>query len=489
MLRRSATLGCALLAFACAEAPRNVLLLSLDSVRADHTSALGYRPSHHPEVATTPAMDRLAREGVVFEQAISTTSWTLPSHVALMSGLPDALHGVVQHDQALDPALDTLAELLSRHGWATGGFVSGPYLNPVFGFGQGFDVYENAGQEVPLDVFESDDLGRWKDVHTHSHETITSPNLYARSSAWIRRTVERGEPFFAFVHWWDPHYDYKAPAEYAARFDSGYTGTWTGVRKLDIDKEDPNWTPPDADDLAHLLSLYDAEILYTDEHIGRLLDLLDELGVRDDTLVVVTSDHGEEFFENPEQRRWGHQRTLRDDVVRVPLVMRLPGELPAGVRAAGQAGLQDVLPTIADVVDLPLPGYVYGRSLRPLWEDPTRPGRDQPLLLVVPHQEIHISGLRTAELKILWDHATETGSYWNLRRDRLESGGWPFDRGALESGEHAGLAALRRWLTESEALRAALPRTPGHGKIVLDDRMRDELEAIGYLGEDPERPR
>jgi len=455
----------------------NVLLLSLDSVRADRISATGYRPPLHPDVLTTPNIDRLAREGVLFENAFSTTSWTLPSHMAMFTGLHDELHGVIDKDRTLDPGIVTLPELLEENGWTTGGFYSGPYLNPIFGFGQGFDHYVNCGTVIPPEVFDETELGRWREIHQFSHETVTSPDLLEEASAWIKSAVKRPEPFFAMVHWWDPHYDYKAPAEYLQMFDTQYTGEWTGLRNEDVRRM------IEQADIDFILSLYDAELRYTDDYIGKLLELLEELGVADETLVIVTSDHGEEFYE---RSRWGHQRSLFDEVLRVPLVIRLPGSVPSGVRASGLARLQDIYPTIAELLGLESPSYLSGESLRPLWEDADHEGFRQPLHMLVPHRDINISGFRTPSEKVLWDHTAGNGSYWNLERDPEEMRPRLFDANDLEEGKHPALAELRDYLKTVESSREALPLTGGDGRIELDEGMLRELDATGYLGSDPD---
>jgi len=449
----------------------HVLILSLDSVRADHVSAYGRANPLHPDQRTTPAFERLAAEGVLFETAVSTTSWTLPSHMALLTGLPDGLHGVYDNEQHLDPALETLPELLGRHGYARGGFFSGPNLHPAFGFAQGFETYENCGVRAPLEVFESEQEGRFRPLHRASHDSVTSDALVERAGAWIGARLDEGErPFFAFVHWWDPHYDYLAPAEYVALFDDDYAGEWTGVHVVDTRK------PFERRDIEHVRALYDAEIRYTDDRIAELLALLDERGVAGDTLVVLTSDHGEEFYE---RSRWGHQRSLYDEVLRIPLVLRWPGRVPAGVRVRGQARLQDVYATVADLVDVAPASYVEARSLAPLWEDPAHPGYPQPLLLRVPHREIHLSGLRDGERKVLWDHVAGRGWIWNLARDANELRPTPFDD--LATSRHPGVTALREWLAEEERRRAELPRTEGHGSATLSEELRADLRAHGYL--------
>lgn len=459
--------------------PANVLLLSLDSVRADHEGTeIVPRPGAEP-VRTAPAFDRLAREGAVFESAVSTTSWTLPAHMALLTGLDDDLHGVIDNAVSLDPALVTLAELMQASGRRTAGFYSGPYLDPVFGFGQGFDGYVNCGSSLPTDVFDSRELGRWREVHQLSHETVTSPELYRRAAAWIRERAAAREPFFAFVHWWDPHYDYRAPAEHERLFDTGYRGDWTGVRG---DHKRPDVQPAD---VAHVRALYCAEIRYTDDHVGRLLDLLDELDLARDTLVVLTSDHGEEFYERD---RWGHQRTLYDEVLAIPLALRFPGRVPAGVRPRGQARIQDVYATVADLVGVAPPPYVTAVSLRPLWEDPAAEGAAQPLRLLVPHVGIDLVGLRTRDAKVLWERSTGSGTFFNLERDPGEKHPRAFGERELERADHPVIAGLARLLEEQPARRAALPRTEGHAPVELDAAQRFELGALGYLGDEDDAP-
>ncbi len=453
-----------------AERP-NVLLVSIDSLRRDHVSAYGYQNPLRPDLSTMPAVDRLAAEGVLFLDAVSTTSWTLPAHVALLTGLPDRVHGVTGPEERLDPALDTLAELLRARGWATAGFFSGPNLHPAFGFGQGFDRYVNCSEiHVPLDAFSTEDPDAIAPYHRDSHSGLTSPRLFDESAAWIRERVGAGERFFAFVHWWDPHYDYAPAEEYRALFDPSYSGRATGENWIHSREV---WSQRE---MGHILSLYDAEIRYTDDHVARLLALLDELGVADDTLVVVTSDHGDEFYEHGKK---GHQRTLYDESVRIPLVMRWPGHLPAGVRPQGQARIQDVLPTVADLCDVPAPAYVAGRSLRPLWEDPEHPGFPQHLDLDVAFRGFRLSGLRLSDRKVVWDHEAGEGLVFDLERDPGE--GSPRRFRDLDTAPLPAAAELRDALRELERRRAELPSTPGHSGALLPDSLVQEMKRLGYL--------
>ena len=457
-------------------APRpNVLLISIDSLRRDHVSAYGRKNPFNPDLPTSPTFDALAADGVLFEDAVTTTSWTLPSHVSLLTGMPDLVHGVTDFTQRLDPNLDTIAERLGRAGYTTRAFFSGPNLHPAFGFSQGFGGYENlSGVDVDLDLFATDDERDMRPVHQASHRTLTSERLVEASRGWIREAVGEGErPFFAFVHFWDPHYDYLPPESHARLFDADYQGPATGE---EFGNPRVHWQ---GRDLQHIRSLYDSEIRFTDDQIGVLLGELEALGVADDTLVVITADHGDEFYEHGKK---GHLRTLFDEVVRVPMAMRWPNGIPVGVVAKGQARLQDVVPTVLDLLDLPPGEHVEGKSLRPLWEDPDHPGYGQHLYLDVPFRELELSGWRGDGKKVVWNHREERGWVFDLERDPREQRGLEFDD--LETSQLPPVVRLREAMAEMERRRDAFPRTAGHEGELLPDSVMQELEALGYLGDE-----
>lgn len=332
----------------------NIVLISVDMLRPDHMGCYGY---HRP---TSPRMDRLAAEGALFEQAVSSTSWTLPAHAALFTGLADSVHGCLDTDRPLHADHTTLAERLRARGYATAGFFSGPYLHPVFGLGQGFEAYEDCtsyarrSAELAAETGAVDGPEIWR----ASHDDVTSPHVYAAVHAWL--TANRRRPFFLFVHLWDVHFDFIPPPPYDTLFDPDYRGWVTGRHFLNdrrINRDMP------ARDREHLLALYDGEIAWTDAHVGRILDDLDALGLRDTTLVVLLSDHGSEFFEHGLK---AHRQTLYDEVVRIPLIVRCPGRIAPGTRASAQVSIIDVAPTILELAGLDAPADVMGRSLVPL---------------------------------------------------------------------------------------------------------------------------
>jgi arylsulfatase A-like enzyme len=456
----------------------NLLLISVDSLRRDHVGPYGYRPEFAGEEGTTPAIARLASEGVLFEDAKSTTCWTLPAHMSLMTGMPSALHGVTDNRKQLDPAITTLAEALRAKGYATAGFYSGPNLHPAFGFGAGFTTYQNcSGKEMPQAAFEEaisgGDSSELVSLHHDSHSGLSSQTLLSESRAWLENAADEEEPFFLFVHWWDPHYDYTPPAALGRKFDPGYVGEQTGTDFLDVRS-----VPKDRD-LAHILALYDAEIRYTDDHIGQLLESLEKLELAEDTLVIFTADHGDEFFEHGYR---GHQRTLYEEAIQIPLVMRLPGSLPAGKRAAGNASLQDVFATAADLLDIPAPDYGMGQSLRPLWERGDD-GRTHYSELDLPHRDLQLSAIQSGDMKLIWDHTKDLGEVFDLRADPLEQN--PISVSGLFSRDQTDaleLGLLRTELARQERARKNIPRTPGFsGEHKLSDELAEELASFGYL--------
>ena len=319
----------------------NVLLISIDSLRADHVGALGYHRN------TTPAIDALANDGALFTRGISSTSWTLPAHAALMTGLLDSAHGVTTTGKRLDDSAITLAEAFASAGYRTAGFFGGPFLDPSFGFAQGFDTY--------VDCSAAGDAGvPVQKRHATSHRDRTNPEIL-----WnvLRELEGIGEqPFFLFVHFWDVHYDLIPPPRYVEMFDPGYPDRYRGSNF----RHDPDYREGADETLReHVLALYDGEVLYTDDTIAMLVSALRARGLLDRTLVVVTSDHGDELLDHGDK---GHRHTLYQELIRIPILFRLPGRVKPR-RVDVPVSITDVAPTILDLAGLePLPNAT-GRSL------------------------------------------------------------------------------------------------------------------------------
>ena len=354
--------------------PANVLLISVDTLRADHLHCYGY------ERETSPAIDRLAAEGVLCERAYSTTSWTLPAHHSMLSGLFVSGHGVC--DERLWQVVGipegpsehpqrgaSLAEVLEADGYDTAGFFTWKYLEERFGFGAGFDTWERVARPIYEDpdyaqLLASGDTQRLEELRAEHPERFDMqlPTAHlAVDRALDYLDEERAAPFFLFVHLFDVHDDYLPPPPFDERFDPAYNGPLDGSRITSADSPmQPGMNPRD---LEHLIALYDGEIAWVDSQLQRLLDGLEQRGLAEDTLVVLTSDHGEEFFEHGHKT---HRTHLFRESVEVPLVFRFPGRLPAGQRVAGPTGIVDIAPTVARLLGVDPPAGLSGSDLSPI---------------------------------------------------------------------------------------------------------------------------
>ncbi len=459
-----------LLVLACGRdnGPTNVLLIGVDTLRPDHLGCYGYMRN------TSPNIDRLAGQGVLLENTISQCPWTLPSFASVLTSLYPTQHGAGINMNRLRSTFPTLADILSDNGYLTCGIVNVSVLSPEFGVDRGFDHYDAPPPAVKRIAGE-----------------VTRDAL-----EWI--VLHKREPFFMFVHYFDPHLAYSPPAPYDTIFDPDYEGRIG--RSFDRDKylemkEDlfRNEGEQTAADWDHIRALYDGEIAFTDEAIGDLLQGLEELGLKDKTLIVFLSDHGEEFFEH---KGYGHGHTLFKEVIKVPLIFSLPGVLPEGARPSGQARLVDVMPTILDLLDVDVDGRFEGRSLLP-WLTGEGPGAAVGGGMFPP-EVAYSEGLRrggerksltTHQWKIIYDVADEKELLLNLEQDPGEmnnlAGENQDSQALLESMLFKSMFAMSEtWYVEMAGgetshtfdLSAVVRRRCGIGKIymykLLDDRQR-----------------
>ncbi|MCK6526300.1 sulfatase [Myxococcota bacterium] len=335
-----------------ADGPR-VLFVTLDTVRADRLHAYGN------ERIQTPHLDRLAREGALFEQAIASAPTTEPSHLSMLSSTFPHQNGIAGNGTTIPGDVPMIQELLRDRGAATAGFVSGFPVTARFGFDRGFGVFDDDfGAPMGLHrlavVRVADQFLAYGGTPRERTAEITG----SRAVAWLRDHARGG--FFAWVHFYDPHGPYTAPAPYAGMYDPDGPDP---SKALEGDM--PEYWPPalrSVRDAEHWIAEYDAEITWTDSWVGRLLQTLEAEGVLDSTLVVVTADHGESLTEHG--YLFDHGLHLYDAEMRVPLLMRLPGKIAAGTRVPCQVRGVDIAPTITDLLGLGgLPSF-RGDSLR-----------------------------------------------------------------------------------------------------------------------------
>ncbi len=312
----------------------NVVLISIDSLRADRLSAYGHaRP-------TSPTMDQLARQGVRFAEAWTTAPWTLPAHMSMLTGLYPFSHRVNTESDRLPPAVTTLAERLAATGMRRAGFVSEGLVGSSYGFARGFDTFDDT---TAVRAFAEVD-------------EETAPIILRQAEDWLRRHGD--QRFFLFLHFWDVHYDYVPPAPYDRMFDPDYRGPIDGRNFMFDDAIAPGMKQADLD---HLLARYDGEIRWVDDHLARLLAALVAAGLDGRTAIIVTADHGEEFFEHGYK---GHGAALYRPVMQIPLIIRAPG-IPPGRVVDEPVSLVDLVPTILELTGVPLDEPLDGISLVP----------------------------------------------------------------------------------------------------------------------------
>jgi len=424
----------------------NILLISIDSLRRDHLSAYGYK---HP---TSPHIDKLAREGVRFHVTVSPATWTLPSHVTMLTSLPPRLHGVRDVYERFSSDVTTLAEVLADAGYATAGFVAGSFLSSTHGFAQGFDHYDD-----------------YTILNRTRQETRgpTSPTSLGLVRRWLGRRGDPDRPFFIFLHLWDVHYDYVPPPPYDTMFDPDYKGDITGeLLNPRINRDLPQR------DIEHLVALYDGEIRYTDEHLGKLFDLLAKRGDLDNTIVVVTADHGDEFFEHGAK---GHGKSLFDEVLLVPLVIRYPPRIPAGRVVEQQVRLLDIGPTILSLAGIERPekfgdqgaAASASRDLMPivLGQAPNEPG-----LLAFGHLRRDVVSIRTETSKLMRHTSASMTRRYDLVKD-------PGEQLNIHGDEDPHTDTLLHELLDqwwSGDKQGPLPTE-------LDQRQIEVLRSLGYL--------
>jgi arylsulfatase A-like enzyme len=316
--------------------PPNVVLITLDTTRADRLGCYGYPKE------TSPCLDRLAEEGVVFDFALAQAAVTPVSHASILTGLNPYRHGVrVIHGKAgyrLSTDHPTLTTLLKEAGWKTAAFLSAFPVSEYYGFHHGFDKFiSGISKEGARQVgFDEEGKFTWSVTRNQRRAEVTTQE----ARRWLRK---RKKPFFLWVHYFDPHDPTLMPPDHIVeqfRQDASKNS-----------RED------------RLKLLYDAEIFYMDQQIGSLLERLRETGHYDNTIFIVVADHGEGLGDHD----WWYHRALYQEQLRLPLIIRLP-EGPSGVRVKELVRSIDILPTVLEALDLPIPSGVEGKSLLKLME-------------------------------------------------------------------------------------------------------------------------
>jgi arylsulfatase A-like enzyme len=447
-IHASLALACGIALGCGRDVPPNVLLVCVDTLRADALGAYG-------APLATPSFDRLAREGIVFERAFAPTPATAPSHATLFTGQEPQRHGLLRNGETLADAATTLAEQLGAAGFHTAAFVSSFVLDPRFGFAQGFAHYDAAISESGSTMAKSKPYpgAFWAAERFGGFDRRAT----ATTEAALRWIDAAPEPFFAFVHYFDPHAPYLPPPLFADRADSAPVSL--------AHRSVPGVTP---DVLARLIRRYWGEVLYTDDALAALLEVTSRR--ERPTLVIVTADHGEGLG----QHEWlEHAVHLYEEQLHVPLIVRGPG-VSAGRRVATPVALADVAPTLLELLGVASGAPADGRSLAAVVRGGPEPA-PRPLFGVRRLVSEEVAWDRGVELsvrdqrwKYVWDSEAEHELY-DLAADPGEL------RNVL--AEHAGVAAELRGLLERHV--EGMPRM--RDAAPLSDETRAALQALGYV--------
>ena len=417
-----------------------IILITLDTTRADHLGCYGYsRP-------TSPNIDRLATESLLYERAIAPGTWTLPSHASLFTGKFTASHGArydpigsLQLTRAIEGrtslafyrartiAADewTLAAVLRSHGYVTGAVVAGPWLKRVFGLSRGFDHFDDRNITTAN--------GRLADDVTDS------------ALRWLATSA--GGPRFLFLNYFDPHMPYDAPADFEADFFS----------QIDLVVGD------ELSAQERRVAAYDAEVRYMDHHVGRLFDGLRQLGLYQDAWIIVTADHGELLGEHGET---DHGDTPYQEVVHIPLIVKEPGPNGARGRSAAWIQLIDVMPMILDRLNIAWEGQIQGSA---------PPDIDHPILVesrtLEPFEtKGHWLAWIDRNMKFIWN-SKGAHMLFDLDAD-------PRELSNLHDSESQRVTSIQ---TAMRSYLASLPAPGAEGVTgVVDEATQDALRSLGY---------
>jgi arylsulfatase A-like enzyme len=437
---------------------RGAIVLVIDTLRADKLAA------YDKTRVKTPAFDKFAAEATVFERCQANGNWTKPSCATLLTGLHPDTHKARGHGSRLGAAVRMGSEILRDAGFKTGAFIANGYLATEFGFNRGWTSYVN---------------------YIRENRNSDAENVFKDALEFI--TQHKDGPFYTYIQTIDPHVPYDPPEEDLKLYDAAaYEGPVrprsTGNLLEDFKRKRVELNPRDR---RRLEALYDGEVTYHDRHFGHFLDGLAKLGVLDDTVIIVTADHGEEFFEHDSV---GHGHTLYQELLHVPLAIRAPGQIGAGRRSPRAACLADVLPTALAATGQPIPAGIEGRDLIALC------GAGQP----EPHG---------AAFSSFWSEADGRNLQWAVRR-----GDWkllmrgpvrsylynladdPKERTDVDERHPVALRALRvtlgqfigapdkrEWAANRTVAQAVAAPAAGDEEAPIPEDLKDQLRQLGYM--------
>jgi arylsulfatase A-like enzyme len=423
---------------------RNLIVILIDTVRSDHL-----RPYNPASRVVADQLGRIAADATVFERAWVQENWTKPSTATLLTGLYPTTHQTKTETNKVPDSVSLASQHFRGQGFATAAFIANGYVSGKFGFERGWDTWTNYVREGKANraQFVADDVIAWLDKRP------------------------KDKRFFLYVHTIDPHVPYMPPREYLAKYDDApYSGLVVGTETAQIlEKIKTGAFRPNDRDKRRLEALYDGEISYHDDHLARMFAAFESAGLLDDSLVVITSDHGEEFFDHGSV---GHGHSMYEELLHVPLLVRAPAAAAgAGRRTGVEVGLVDVLPTACEVLGVPCPAEVEGRSLVPLLCG-ARDGSPRAVF------SEFLDGQRAARLgryKLIVRGSATT--LFDLATD-------PDETRDLSDAAPVALALMRELLGAHLGRFVGAAQRPRHetADVRIDRETRDQLKALGYMG-------
>lgn len=417
----------------------NIVLISIDTLRRDHLSTYGY------EKETSPFLDSLANESAVFNNAIAQAPYTVTSHITMMTSLWPSVHQILTHDHQdrLSTKWLTLPQILKARGYQTAGFTGGGQVSAVYGFDRGMDVYDFEG-------------GR-------------SEVIFPKAKEWIAKT--QGNPFFLFLHTYDVHMPYEPPPPFDNIFDPEYNGSinrWTeGCVEIN-----------DSELFNRILDLYDGEIRYVDAQIQRVVQFLREKGLYENTMLIITSDHGEEFMEHGSMAC--HAHTLYNELLLIPLIIKFPNGQWAGRIIPDPVALNDLMPTVLDYIDIPFSPDSQGETLLDYMEDNVKRDVQRPIFseqIVIrddPRVEVSIQTLSEK----YYQRLDLPGEYFLLVNDSGEQ------HNLLESQKKKASVlekSIREYMSANKKLAKLGSETKRNRSQEMDEKTVEKLKALGYI--------
>ncbi len=429
------------------DARPNLLLISMDTTRADHLSAYGY------ERDTTPNLRELARQGARFDAAYAPSATTGPSHASLFTSLYPMTHRVTKNGHPLAGEYQTLAEILAAAGFETAAVVSSYVLNGKFGYGQGFDLYDDDVSQAAAPSGVTQWEGHTIEGKFHGRADDTT----RRALQWLDDRARRERPFFLFAHYFDPHSPYLPPPSYRPPFEPGRKAA------LKLHRE---------------VFFYDTLISFTDREIGRLLAGLDERRLARDTVVMVVGDHGEGLMQHGHMFHGVH---IYEEGVRVPLIVRWPARIEAGRVLPGPVQLVDLAPTILELTGVQGSDAFRGESLARLLRGEESGDSERPIYLYRRHYEpgeltggIYAAGekfgIRVGRWKLIEGPDEKSLELFDLESD-------PGELSNLAASEPKHVERLRLRLSEWRRRHTRDDAEP----VDLSEEDRARLQALGYV--------